>query len=125
MRVVVVGPCASGKSVLVEGLTRLGYDAQACAQEHSYVPTMWQMDEPDLLVYLDATLATICKRRGDDFPATELAAQQERLADARQHCHLYLKTDDLTAKKVLRRVRRFVDKKVKRQESNVKLDHHV
>jgi len=120
MRVVVVGPCASGKSVLVEGLTRLGYEVLACAQEHSYVPTMWQMDQPDLLVYLDATLATIRRRRGDDFPAAELAAQQERLADARQHCHLYLKTDDLNIEKVRRRVRRFVDKQVKCQTSSVK-----
>jgi deoxyadenosine/deoxycytidine kinase len=116
MRVVVVGPCASGKSVLVEGLTKLGYEAQACAQEHSYVPTMWQMDQPDLLVYLDATLATIRRRRQDEFPATELAAQQKRLANARQHCHLYLKTDDLNIEKVLRRVRRFVDRSAKRKK---------
>ncbi len=56
MRVVIVGPCASGKSVLVEGLTRLGYDAQACAQEHSYLPTMWQMDQPDLLPRIQQAL---------------------------------------------------------------------
>jgi len=110
MRIVIVGVCASGKSALANRLTACGYEAHVCAQEHSFAPAMWRMTEPDVLVYLDASLVTVRKRKGVDWGDDQLAEQRARLADARAHCHLYLNTEGLTEEKVFRRVRRFLDK---------------
>lgn len=105
-RVVVVGPDAAGKTMLVERLEALGYNARPCSQEHSYVPDMWRrLSRPDFLVFLDARLETIARRRAIDWGQERLDALQARLAHARAHCNLYLPTDDLTPSEVVGRVR--------------------
>ena len=104
-RVVVVGGCASGKSLLVAGLVPLGYDARTCAQEHSHVPDMWQrLSRPEFLVYLDACLQTVRQRRWVDYDQAYVQEQNRRLAHARQHCDLDIATDTLTPQQVLQRV---------------------
>ena len=101
-RIVVVGRCASGKSLLVDGLKPLGYDARSCAQEHSYVPDMWQrLSRPQFLVYLHASLQTIRQRRPAEYEQAYLCEQDRRLAHAREHCDLYVSTDALTPQQVL------------------------
>jgi len=109
-RIAVVGPCASGKTVLAERLRALGYDARQCAQEHSYVPDMWQrISRPQVLIYLDASLPTIARRQGrSDWTPARLAEQHHRLRHARQHCHLYLPTDGLSEEEVLEQVLGFL-----------------
>ena len=102
MRLVIVGPCAAGKTTLETGLKSLGYDARSCAQEHSYAPRMWHLlSKPDVLIYLDAGLPTIARRRKIDFGENYLAVMRHRLRDARAHCDLYLRTDGLTEEEVL------------------------
>jgi len=102
---VVVGPDAAGKSTLVERLAALGYNARACAQDHSYVPDMWRrLSRPDFLVFLDAKLETIAQRRTIRWGQARLDELQARLAHARTHCDLYLPTDDLTLAQVTERV---------------------
>src|SRR4051794_16055791 len=54
--IVVVGVCSSGKSTLVHTLQEKGIQAHAVSQEHSYVPHLWQRTNPDVLIYLDASL---------------------------------------------------------------------
>lgn len=111
MRIKVVGPCASGKSSLVAGLRRLGYDARSAAQDHSYVPDMWQrLNPPDLLIYLDVTLQTARQRGriGLGWDQRYLDEQHERLRHARTHCDLYLPTDGLSKRQVLALVADFV-----------------
>jgi len=104
-RVVVVGVCASGKSSLVRALVDRGYDARACAQEHSYVPDMWQrMSRPQALVCLDAREATIRGRLRSPPSREQMVAQRRRLAHARAHCDLYLPTDSLTPSDVAMQV---------------------
>lgn len=107
----VVGPCKSGKSTLVAGLHRFGYGARPCAQEHSEVASMWQRVAPcDVLIFLDASLATIQARSTRaDWSAERLAQQRRRLAHARLHCDLYLPTDGLDPAQVLARVRAFLE----------------
>ena len=101
-RVAVVGVCASGKSMLVNKLRALGYDARHVAQEHSYVPDMWQrLTRPQVLVYLDASLATVRRRRDISFPATLFQEQKRRLRHARCHCQIYVPTDELAEDQVL------------------------
>lgn len=112
-RVVVVGPCAAGKTTLVSSLCRFGYNIHSCAQEHSGVPELWKVRcRADILIYLDAELETIARRQNrTDWTMTRLTAQRRRLADARKHCDLYLGTDDLTREQVAMAVDAFLRKR--------------
>lgn len=104
MRIKLVGPCASGKSGLAARLRELGYDAGSAAQDHSYVPDMWQrLNPPDLLIYLDVTLRSARERgrTGMGWNQEYLDEQHWRLRHARTHCDLYLPTGDLTEEQVL------------------------
>jgi deoxyadenosine/deoxycytidine kinase len=116
MRIAVVGPCASGKTALAERLQRLGYEAHECVQEHSYVPTMWQkVSRPDVLIYLDASLAVVAERRAADWSEEYLAKLNRRLSHARQHCDLYVQTDELSEEEVLEIALDFLKGAVKRE----------
>ncbi len=107
--IVVVGVCGAGKSTLVQGLRALGYRARECVQEHSGVPALWRWrGRPGVLVYLEASLEAVCRRRGVRWGEEVLADQRERLADARRHCDLYIDTDPLTALEVRERVVAFL-----------------
>ncbi|HSB89799.1 MAG TPA: hypothetical protein VLD63_07215 [Anaerolineales bacterium] len=100
--IAIVGPCASGKTTLARGLQALGHPARQIAQEHSYVPDMWQrLSRPDVLVFLDASYETCTTRKQLNWTRAEFAEQQRRLAHARQHCHLYIYSDALTVRQVL------------------------
>jgi len=102
-RVAVVGPCASGKTTLVEGLRRLGYDAAACGQEHSQIPTLWRHGRPDVLIALTVDLATVRHRRGAAWPEAIFRAQQRRLASAVAAADVVVDTSDIDVETVLRR----------------------
>jgi ABC-type cobalamin/Fe3+-siderophores transport system ATPase subunit len=80
--VVVVGPCAAGKTTLVDGLRGLGYDAAVVGQEHSDIGSLWQRTRPDALIALEVDLATIRRRRGTDWSEAMYAAQRRRLTGA-------------------------------------------
>ena len=102
--VVVVGPCASGKTTLVAGLRRLGYRAAVCGQEHSDIPTLWQHSAPDLVVALDVDLATLRRRRGEEWPEWLYLVQQRRLRAAIAAAAVRVNTSGLDEEAVLRRV---------------------
>ena len=105
MQVVVVGPCGSGKTTLVRRLQALGYTARAVAQEHSMIPDLWRHGgQPDALIFLNATPATISARRRNEFPAWLYTKQMQRLQSAREHATLYLQTDPLLPTEVEQRV---------------------
>jgi len=107
--IAVVGPCASGKSLLVQALRERGYNVREVAQEHSYVPTMWQrITQPDLLVYLDVSWEIACQRRPTDARPDWWAELTRRLHHARQHANLYIHTDGLTSQEVLNRTLAFL-----------------
>ncbi len=102
LRVAIVGPCASGKSTLAAGLRQHGFLARQIAQEHSYVPAMWQrLSRPDALIYLDASYETCTRRKSLDWLPSEHAEQLHRLRHAREYCDIYINTDSLTAEQVL------------------------
>ena len=101
----VVGPCAAGKSTLVARLQHLGYRARHIAQEHSYVPDMWQrLTRPDVLIFLDVSFPVAQARRPMPWDERDFAEQQHRLRHARAHADLILATDNLTPEEVLQRV---------------------
>ncbi|MEJ2013242.1 MAG: hypothetical protein P8X64_13580 [Anaerolineales bacterium] len=104
-RIAIVGPCASGKTTLAEGLHGHGYNARQIAQEHSFVPDMWQiMTKPDVLIFLDASYPVCTERKALNWLPREYEEQQHRLRHARQNCDVYQLTDDMTPDSVLKAV---------------------
>lgn len=103
IRVTVVGPCASGKTTLVEQLRNAGYEAWVTGQEHSAVPDLWNHQEPDVLIALATDLETIRLRRGKGWSGVIYAAQIERLQRAYEAAGLIIDTgasseDETTAR---------------------------
>jgi len=103
--IAVVGPCAAGKTTLVEGLANHGFWARQIAQEHSYVPHMWKvLTKPDILIYVDASYESCTVRKNLNWLQAEYDRQIARLAHARQHCDIYLNTEGIDAQEALERV---------------------
>jgi hypothetical protein len=104
--IAVVGVCAAGKTTLAQAMRARGYNVRQVLQEHSYVPYMWQhITAPDLLIYLDAQLETLRQRRHDpEFPAWLFEQELARLSHAREHCDLYIATDEMTPPAILAHV---------------------
>lgn len=109
-RIVVVGPCAAGKTTLVGNLRSQGYNIKSCAQEHSFAPRLWkEYSKAEILVFLDAELPTIARRQNrSDWTQARLDAQRQRLSHARQHCDFYVHTDALTREQVAEAVEAFL-----------------
>ncbi len=94
----VVGVCASGKSTLVSWLTNRGYRCRHIAQEHSYVPDMWQrLTNPDILVFLEVTYEVTLKRKNLNWTQEEYNEQLHRTRHALAHADICIQTDNLTA----------------------------
>ena len=111
LSIVVVGPCASGKTTLVNGLLARGFtSARLVAQEHSGVRDFWAWKgRPDVCICLDVRVDTMNRRQGrTDWTDEARAEQLSRLANARQGCDLCLSTDDLTIPQVLDTVTAFL-----------------
>jgi hypothetical protein len=107
--IAVVGPCASGKTLLVQALKEHGYNAREVLQEHSYVPTMWQrITQPDILIYLDVSEETARQRRPTSAPRGWWHTLEQRLSHAKQHADLYLRADESEPEEVLRDVLAFL-----------------
>jgi ABC-type Mn2+/Zn2+ transport system ATPase subunit len=108
----VVGPCGSGKSTLIAGLEAAGFSCRHIAQEHSYVPAMWQkISHPDTLIFLEASFETCTRRRRLNWLRADYAEQTRRLAHARAHADLVILTDELSIPDVLRRASEFLASK--------------
>jgi chloramphenicol 3-O-phosphotransferase len=103
-KVVVVGPCAAGKSTLVTALRALGYDAHVSGQEHSGIATLWQHSEPDVLIALDVDISAVRARRGDGWPEWLHDLQVQRLAAASRAANLAIDTSALSPQSVVDRV---------------------
>ena len=105
----VVGPCGSGKSTLIAGLEGHGYTCRHIAQEHSYVPSMWQkIAKPDILIFLDASFPVSTSRRKLTWQKVDHEEQYRRLNHARRHAHVVIDTDQLTPGQVLQQVLDFL-----------------
>jgi hypothetical protein len=72
---------------------------------------MWQrITNPDLLVFLDCSIATTRARRRDrEFQAWILEEERHRLRHAREHCDFYVETDELTPDEILSRTVAFLE----------------
>lgn len=100
--IVVVGPCASGKTTLVNELRRLGYDARVVAQEHSDIHDLWQHPDPSLVIALDVDLETLRRRRSKPhWPESLYRTQRRRLEAAMSVAAARLDTSSLSPMAVL------------------------
>ncbi len=98
----VVGVCASGKSTLSKYLIHLGLDCHHIAQEHSYVPNMWQrITHPDFLIYLQVSYPNTLLRRNLNWTLAEYEEQLFRLRHARENADLLVDTDNLSEEQVI------------------------
>jgi deoxyadenosine/deoxycytidine kinase len=114
--IAIVGPCASGKSLLVRALQEQGYNAREVVQEHSHVPTMWQrITQPDWLIYLDVSWEIARQRRSMDVKADWWIELAHRLRHARQHADLFVQTDELTPQEILDSTLDFLEAKAYQQ----------
>lgn len=107
----VVGPCAAGKTTLVERLRSLGYQAKHIAQEHSYVKDMWaQIAQPDVLIYLDVSYEISCERKNSYLSRKIFTNQVERLSHAKKYADLYVSTNDKSPSEVFQLVIRWLER---------------
>ena len=105
MRIAIVGPCGAGKTTLADRLQALGLNARQIAQEHSFVPAMWQLiTKPDVLIYLHASFETCQQRKQLAWRPQDYAKQLRRLKHAREHCQISVETDGLSPDEILARV---------------------
>lgn len=109
MKIGVVGVCAAGKSTLIKQLTDAGYEVRHIAQEHSFVPSMWQkITNPDVLIYLNASYETTRQRRKFDWRLSDWEEQVRRLSHAYEHADLIIDTDPLTPEDIFNRTVSFL-----------------
>ncbi len=97
---VIVGVCGSGKTTLAGLLRAAGYNARSCAQEHSYVPYLWKMKQPDCTIYLEAANDVVRERCDVTWYDAYLEDERRHLALARQECNLFIDTTSLTIEEV-------------------------
>lgn len=102
-RIVIAGVCGSGKSVLAEELRERGYDAEPVAQEHSLVPDLFLHSHPDIVIYLEASDATVNQRKQTGWEPHQLKEQRRRLQHARERADILLSTDGLSEEELLAR----------------------
>lgn len=105
----IVGPCASGKSTLANRLNARGLNVRHIAQEHSYVPYMWEkITQPDILVYLMVSYPLTIIRNQLDWTLAEYQEQIFRLRHAFEHADLVIETDNLAPADVENKVVAFL-----------------
>jgi type II secretory pathway predicted ATPase ExeA len=118
-RIVIVGPCASGKSTVARALRMHGYDAHVTSQEHSAVPKLWSRSDPSVLIALQADIESIrLRRQNPRWSQSIWQEQQTRLADAFKHADLVEDTSDLSANEVVDTVLNFLKARVQQTESD-------
>jgi chloramphenicol 3-O-phosphotransferase len=103
-KIVVVGPCAAGKSTLVTALRELGYDAHASGQEHSEIAMLWQHSHPDVLIALEVDISAVRDRRGGSWPEWLHDRQVRRLAAASRAADLAIDTTAISPQTLVDRV---------------------
>ena len=97
-----VGVCGSGKTTLTKALKPYPFHVRQIAQEHSYVPDMWErITRPDILFYLDVSYPQTIIRRKLNWTFKEYQVQISRLKHAHDHSDVFIRTDTLSPHEVL------------------------
>lgn len=110
-KIVVVGPCASGKTTLVRALRERGFDAHVSGQEHSEIAALWRRSEPDVLVALEVDIDAVRQRRGGAWPEWLHDLQVRRLSAAAAAADLTIDTSGLDARAMIDEVVAFLNER--------------
>lgn len=103
-KIVIVGVCGSGKTLLADGLMKLGYEAHSVSQEHSLVPELFLHSDPDMVICLDASDETVSGRKQTGWEPRQLADQRRRLKLAREKADIRISTDGVRPEELLKKV---------------------
>jgi deoxyadenosine/deoxycytidine kinase len=114
LTVVIVGPCASGKSTLAANLQQHGVDARVSGQEHSEIGTLWRRQDPDLVIGLRIDLETLRARRGSTWSASLFDRQLQRLQAAYDAADIVLDTGTLNESEALSAVLTYIRQLIQR-----------
>jgi len=105
-----VGPCVSGKTTISTILRELGYRAKVIAQEHSYVPNMWQIiTKPQFLVFLEVSYQKTLVRLHMNWTEQEYREQLSRLGHAKENADLIIFTDDLNPQEICSQIISYIN----------------
>lgn len=105
-----VGVCGAGKTTLTTGLKSYYQNVRQIAQEHSYVPDMWQrLVNPDVLIYLSASFPVTLQRKSFSWTENDYQEQKYRLRNAIENADIHIDTDNLTPDEILTIVLRFLE----------------
>ncbi|MGH2615336.1 MAG: hypothetical protein ACRDJC_08860 [Thermomicrobiales bacterium] len=105
------GPCAAGKTTLVDALQTRGYDAHVSGQEHSEIASLWQRLEPDVLIVLNVDIVAVRQRRGENWPEWLHDLQVKRLETAAHAADLTVDTTELDPEDLVARVVAFLEER--------------
>ena len=109
LKIGLVGVCGAGKTTLTNGLEPYHDNVRQIAQEHSYVPDMWQrLANPDVMIYLQASYPVTLHRKSFTWTEKEYKQQLHRLRHAFEHADIRIDTDSLSPKEILGIVLNFI-----------------
>ena len=109
----IVGVCGSGKSTLANQLRARGFETRHIAQEHSFVPDMWQrISKPDVLIILEVSFPNTNRRKNFNWREKDYRQQLQRIKHAYTHADLRIPTDSLSPEEILYRVLTFLDENI-------------
>ena len=102
IKIGLVGVCGAGKTTLTNGLKPYYNNVRQIAQEHSFVPDMWQrMANPDVLIFLKASYPVTLQRKSFQWSEKEYQQQIYRLRHAFSHADIHINTDNISPKELL------------------------
>ena len=79
------------------------------AQEHSYVPDMWQrLVNPDVLIFLEISYPVTLQRKPFNWTEKEYREQLHRLRHAFEHADIHIDTDHHSPDEILEIVLKFI-----------------
>jgi len=109
LKIGLVGVCGAGKTTLTNALKPYYQNIRQIAQEHSFVPDMWQrLVKPDILIYLQASYPITLQRKSFTWTENEYQKQEYRLRHAFKHADLHINTDDLSPQEIQKIVKQFL-----------------
>ena len=102
LKIGLVGVCGAGKTTLTARLKPYHQNVRQIAQEHSFVPDMWQrLAAPDLLIFLEASYPVTLQRKPFNWTENEYREQIHRLRHAFEHADIHINTDHRSPDEIL------------------------